>query len=139
LGGHSESGADGDKNEASQGDKDYWAIKLDSDPAFVTIESNRNEGMLLNQFIILPAFPNPFNPTTTISYRLDKDTDVSVNIYDISGKLISTLKNKNQTQGWHSIIWNGIDNSGNQVGGGVYFYQVKAGSFVETKKMLLLK
>lgn len=91
------------------------------------------------EFSLSQNYPNPFNPTTTISYSLDKDSEVEVNIFDISGKLITTLRNKYQTQGEHSITWNGIDASGSKVGAGVYFYQMKAGDFVGTKKMVLVK
>ena len=87
----------------------------------------------------LSNYPNPFNPNTTISYSLEKDSEVSVNIYDISGKLITTFQNGYQNQGEHSITWNGMDGFRNKVGAGVYFYQVKTGNFVETKKMVLLK
>jgi len=84
-------------------------------------------------------YPNPFNPTTTISYKLDKDSDVEINIFDISGKLITTLHNEYQTQGEHSITWNGTGDSGIKVGGGVYFFQIQADDFVQTKKMVLMK
>lgn len=97
------------------------------------------EGVLPEVYTLNQNYPNPFNPTTTISYSLDKDSEVEVNIFDISGKLITTLRNKYQTQGEHSITWNGIDASGSKVGAGVYFYQMKAGDFVGTKKMVLLK
>lgn len=97
------------------------------------------EGVLPEVYTLNQNYPNPFNPTTTISYSLDKDSEVEVNIFDISGKLITTLRNKYQTQGEHSITWNGIDASGSKVGAGVYFYQVKTGDFVGTKKMVLVK
>lgn len=97
------------------------------------------EGVLPEVYTLNQNYPNPFNPTTTISYSLDKDSEVEVNIFDISGKLITTLRNKYQTQGEHSITWNGIDASGSKVGAGVYFYQVKAGDLIQTKKMVLLK
>ncbi len=60
-------------------------------------------------------------------------------IYDISGKLLTTLQNEYQTQGEHSITWNGTDDLGIKVGAGVYFYQLKAGDFIETRKMVLVK
>jgi len=139
LGGHSDSGADGDKTKASQGDKDYWLIKLDSDPAFVTIESDGNEGMLPNQFIILPAYPNPFNPSTTIKYGLENDSHVTIEIYDISGKLISTLLNTQQTQGWHLVTWNGTNQNNKQVPVGIYLSRITSNNEVMTTKLMLLK
>lgn len=92
-----------------------------------------------SQFELEQNYPNPFNPSTTIKYGLEKDSQIKVEIYDISGKLISTLLNNNQTQGWHSVIWNGNDDFGNPVSAGIYLYKIQAGDFVQTKKMLLLK
>ncbi len=139
LGGHSESGADGDKNEANQGDKDYWVIKLGSDPAFVTIESDGNEGMLPNQFIILPAYPNPFNPSTTITYGIDTDSRITVKIYDITGQLITTLTNTERTQGWHSVVWNGTNQYNKQVPAGIYLSKITSNNTSKTTKLMLLK
>lgn len=92
-----------------------------------------------NDFILHNNYPNPFNPNTKISYNLEKDSDVSISIFDISGKLIKTLQNTYQTQGEHSITWNGTDEIGNRIGAGMYFYQVKAGELMQTKKMVLVK
>ena len=94
---------------------------------------------IAKEFLLEQNYPNPFNPTTIISYILDKDSDISVSIYDVSGKLINTLQNEYRTQGEHSIIWNGTDDLGNKVGAGVYFYQLRAGEIVKTKKMVLVK
>ena len=94
---------------------------------------------LPNSFELNQNYPNPFNPTTTISYSLENDSNVLVNIYDISGKLITTLQNEYKTQGTHSITWNGTDNAGSKVGAGVYIYQLQAGDFTQTKKMVLMK
>ena len=98
-----------------------------------------NETTNISTFELGDNYPNPFNPSTTISYILEKDSEVSVNIFDISGKLITTLQNAYQTQGEHSISWNGTDDSANKVGGGVYFYHLQAGDFIQTRKMVLLK
>ena len=92
-----------------------------------------------NSFILSQNYPNPFNPTTTISYSLEKDSEVSVNIYDISGKLISTLQNEYQTKGLHSIAWNGTDQHGLRVSAGIYFYQLRYEEQNITRKMLLLR
>lgn len=136
LGGYSRSGISGDKTEANHGDWDYWVVKLSAD-APLDIEQQSNNVEL--GFTLLTAYPNPFNPSTTITYGLEKDSYVTVDIYDISGKLIATIQKKYQIQGWHSIAWNGTDDSGNKVGGGVYFYQVQARDFRQTRKMVLLK
>lgn len=103
---------------------------------WINIEDDTKDPLHLR---LIQNYPNPFNPSTTISYSLKKDSEVSVSIYDISGKLITIIQNEYQTQGEHSITWNGTDSSGRKVGGGTYFCQLKAGDFIQTRKMVLLK
>lgn len=100
---------------------------------------NNSYSNLPSGFDLKQNYPNPFNPSTTISYSLNKDSDVIIRIFDLSGKLISTLLNNYQTNGEHTIIWNGTDNRGNKVAGGVYLYQLRVGDFIQTKKMVLMK
>ncbi|MCJ7802382.1 MAG: T9SS type A sorting domain-containing protein, partial [Candidatus Marinimicrobia bacterium] len=90
-------------------------------------------------FTVLPAYTNPFNPSVTIKYGLDKDTRVFIQIYDITGQLISTLQNIEQIQGWHSVTWNGTNQQGKQVPAGLYLSRIVAGSEVKTTKLMLLK
>jgi len=92
-----------------------------------------------NKTLILPAYPNPFNPSTTLTYGLNDDSNVSIDIYDISGKLVMNLVKTTQTQGWHSITWNGTNQNGEQVPAGMYFSMFKSGNNVKTTKLMLLK
>ena len=89
--------------------------------------------------IILSNHPNPFNPSTTISYQLSKVSDVSLSIYNIKGQLIKTLLSDVKPAGEHSILWNGIDNDDSPVPSGVYLYQIKANNQTITKKMQVVK
>lgn len=84
-------------------------------------------------------YPNPFNPTTTIKFSLPESHFVSIKIYNMLGQEVRTLVNEQRNEGNHSIIWNGKDNSGNQLASGTYIYRIKAGDFTSTKKMILLK
>jgi len=84
-------------------------------------------------------YPNPFNPTTTIKFSLPESHLVSIKIYNMLGQEVRTLVNEQRNEGNHSIIWNGKDNSGNQLASGTYIYRIKAGDFTSTKKMILLK
>ena len=84
-------------------------------------------------------YPNPFNPTTTIEYSLAEDTDVTLKIYNLAGELVRTLVDEFQTQGNYTITWYGDNDTGQVIASGVYFYQIKAGDFVSTKKMVVLK
>jgi hypothetical protein len=84
-------------------------------------------------------YPNPFNPTTTIGYYLPEPAVVSVDIYDIAGSRLATIAEGRQETGPHAVEWRGLDGSGNPVSSGVYFYRLKAGSTVLTKKMILMR
>ena len=83
--------------------------------------------------------PNPFNPTTTIAYSIAKDNEVSLMIYDVAGRQVRTLVNERQKADVHKVVWDGHNDAGTRVASGVYFYKLVAGSFVKTKKMVLLK
>lgn len=80
------------------------------------------------------VFPNPFNPSTTISYALPKDAMVTIKVYDILGKEVATLVNEYKTSGAYSVKFNG-DN----LASGIYLYKIEAGEFKETKKLLLIR
>lgn len=84
-------------------------------------------------------YPNPFNPSTTISYGLVKDSHVTVEIYDILGKLITTLINTEQSQGLHSVIWNGTNQHGEPAHAGLYISRITSGNEMKTGKLMLLK
>ena len=79
-------------------------------------------------------YPNPFNPSTTISYSIAKQTLVTIKVYDIIGREISTLVNEEKNSGSYAIKFDG-----SKLTSGIYFYQIKAGNYVSSKKMLLLK
>ena len=84
-------------------------------------------------------YPNPFNPVTTISYNLQEDALVSINIYDMSGRHINTLISSFQSAGYNSITWDPRNNKGETVSAGIYLLTIDAGSFRKTKKMVYLK
>jgi len=90
-------------------------------------------------FVLEQNFPNPFNPSTTLRYELPEDGLVNVTIYDMMGRQVSTLLSSHQTAGYKSIQWNATNDFGKPVSAGVYLYQIQAGEFVQTKKMVLLK
>ena len=91
------------------------------------------------QFILYPNYPNPFNPVTTIRYDLSKESFVDIKIYDMLGNVVYNLVNANESPGYKSIQWNATNNQGEPVSAGVYVYKIRAGDFVDTKKMILLK
>ena len=83
--------------------------------------------------------PNPFNPTTTITYTLKQDGPVSVKVYNTQGRLIRTLVNSEATEGTHQVTWNGLNDQGETVSSGLYFYKVVSNGEVLTERMTLMK
>jgi hypothetical protein len=85
-------------------------------------------------------YPNPFNPSTTISFQIPEAGHVDLRIYDGSGKLVRTLVDGwKDNGGLFAVTWDGLDNTGVSVASGIYFYKLMAGSFVDTKKMVLIR
>ncbi|WP_421773765.1 redoxin family protein [Gracilimonas sp.] len=84
-------------------------------------------------------YPNPFNPSTTISYSLNKPSQVSLKIYNMLGAEIATLVNERQPAGEKTVSWNALSSSGSTLPSGLYIYQLKTGKQVLTKKMMLIK
>ena len=98
------------------------------------IVSVENEELAPNVFVLEQNYANPFNPSTTIQYAVSNRQFVSLKVYDILGNEVATLVNSEMPSGVYKVEWNASN-----VPSGVYFYQLKTGSFVQTKKMLLLK
>ena len=95
--------------------------------------------MLPDELLLHSNFPNPFNPITTIQYRLPKDGPVNIVVYDVGGRLVKTLVSSSQISGYKSIQWDGTNNKNEPVAGGVYFYTLEQKELRQTKKMLFLK
>ncbi|MFZ5979016.1 MAG: peptidoglycan DD-metalloendopeptidase family protein [Candidatus Zixiibacteriota bacterium] len=84
-------------------------------------------------------YPNPFNPTTTLNYSIPRQVHVSIDIFNIIGQKVITLVDENKPAGEYQVEWNGTNSKGNNISTGIYLYRFKAGNYLETKKMLLLK
>jgi len=86
------------------------------------------------------AYPNPFNPTTTIQYSLPINKQISLIVYNALGqKVVTLIDNKKQNSGTYEVVWNGTNSNGRQVASGVYFYMLKYGNYSQTKKVTFLK
>jgi PKD repeat protein len=90
-------------------------------------------------FQLYSNYPNPFNSATTIQFRLPKNADVSIQIFNLTGELVRTISQGNKEAGFYSVVWDGTDNSGSRVSSGVYCFKMVAGSFSEAKKLILVK
>lgn len=113
-----------------RGDLDFQAVGIDDNP---------NEANSLS-YKLYQNSPNPFNPVTEISFKINKTADVNLSVYSINGRLVKTIENRNYNSGTHSVIWDGTDNNGSEVSSGLYFYRLTVnGNESETEKMMLIK
>ncbi len=100
--------------------------------------STADEG-IPTEFALHDNYPNPFNPTTTFRFDVPEVSDVTLSIYNMLGQRVRTFNYQNTSAGYHSVTWNATNDYGEQVGAGVYLYQLRANQFVKTRKMVLLK
>jgi len=91
------------------------------------------------QFALYQNQPNPFNPTTVIRFELPDPTEVSLRVFDAVGRLVVILVDGMQSRGVKEVMWDGRDLSGNRVGSGVYFYRLRTGTEMMTRKMVMVK
>lgn len=132
-----------DSTDLQQAIYHYRLKQIDNDGVFKhsdsieisTITKIENEQQPLPGFSLEQNFPNPFNPKTVISWQLPVGSYVTLKVYDILGKEVATLVNGEQSPGRYSIKFD----AANSLPSGVYFYQLRAGKFVETKKFILTK
>jgi len=101
--------------------------------------ATESDNAIPTTFSLEQNFPNPFNPATTITFDLSEDTDVKISIYNMTGQLIRELVDQSMTIGSKTIDWDGKDDGGNSVSGGVYLYNLQTGNYNQTKKMVLVK
>jgi len=111
---------------------DGWTYWRDSLQIIVGVEEELYE--ILTEFLLSQNFPNPFNPSTKIKYSVPQASQVQIKVFDVLGNEIETLVKEEKPTGTYELTWNAVN-----LPSGVYFYQLRAGSFVQTKKMLLLK
>ncbi len=88
---------------------------------------------------IVSIYPNPFNPSTQVSFSVKEDGLVTAGIYNTKGQKVKTLVNENKLKGTHTVVWNGKDDSNKKVGSGIYFFQMRTNGNTYQQKMLLLK
>ena len=113
----------------------YW-----EDSLALTMEAlNISQDNIPARYSLGEAYPNPFNPATTISYEIPNDEYVSIDIYNLMGGHIKSLVSMNQHPGYKTIEWNATNDYGQPVSAGMYIYTIQAGEFRQTKKMVLLK
>jgi flagellar hook assembly protein FlgD len=92
-----------------------------------------------DKFSLFQNYPNPFNPRTEITFTLAEESEVSMVIYNIRGQVVKKLVNEKLNSGKHTVVWEGKDERGKKVSSGIYFYRLEAGSYSQTKKMIMVK
>ena len=118
-----------------------------TDPTYlngITVLEQLHAALVPQETILLPNYPNPFNPETWIPYHLATDADVTLTIYDMSGQVVRQFGLGHQAAGRYqsrsrAVYWDGRNEFSEQVTSGVYFYHLSAGNFSATRKMLILK
>ncbi len=121
----------------NEGLYDLFTTTFTVKPGISDAVASNNE-TLPSDFALHPNYPNPFNPNTHISYEIPERSTVEIKIYNQLGHEVRTLVNKTHNPGSFRVMWDAHDNYGNRVTSGVYYYRMKAGNFVRTKKMVLV-
>ncbi len=139
-------GADGDQSNSGSiyiSEVPFWnySEEIKKFPSFMT-ENLSTEGAIKAiplEYQLYQNYPNPFNPTTKIQYSLKTDVQVQLKIYNILGEEVRSLMNGFEEAGVKTVEWDGTNNNGRKVPSGIYIYNIKAGNFVKTRKMVLMK
>jgi hypothetical protein len=98
-----------------------------------------NVGIVVHGSRLEPNRPNPFNPSTTITYRIAESAPIRLRLFDVSGRLVATLVDDVVATGEHHVRWDGMDDSGRPVASGVYFMRLEAPGFMQVRQMTLLR
>jgi len=98
-----------------------------------------NSTNIPSNFELSQNYPNPFNPETVIHFAIPQETHVKMAIYDVLGREVSTLIDENLKADYHSVKWDGLNQSGEQASSGVYFYRLQTDGFQMVKKMVLIR
>jgi hypothetical protein len=106
---------------------------------FLTPTGVTSPAITVTDFHLEQNYPNPFNPSTTVKYELPKPVEVHLKIYDLMGQHVRTLVQQDQPAGRYTILWDGRNEKGEVLASGVYLYQLRAGSFVQTRRMALVR
>ncbi len=115
------------------------SLQLDWQPPTDTEALAEGALDLPKEFQLFPNYPNPFNPTTTISYALPKASHVQMQIFDLTGRLVKKLLDKQQNAGMFSVTWDAREKDGSEVASGIYICRLQAGARVLHHKLLLVK
>ncbi|MBL7012815.1 MAG: T9SS type A sorting domain-containing protein [Candidatus Marinimicrobia bacterium] len=117
----------------------YGVFDIVMDEELIQVGTQNEKAHLLEKPILYPAYPNPFNSSTQIKFNVSRQGHMSIGVYDISGKWITSLMEKHISPGAHKLNWNGNDMLGKPVSAGLYLVILKFGAHTISKKISLLK
>jgi hypothetical protein len=141
-------GGDSTASLGAPGDSAFYRISAVDTDGYASGYSNEaslspptaiGDPVMPAEFALRQNVPNPFNPVTTIAYDLQSQVLVTLEVYDVDGRLVKRLVNEPQESGRHTALWDATNSGGARVASGIYFYRLRAGSFTDTRKMVLLK
>ena len=112
----------------------WWAVDNVCIKGFPSTGLTHNSGQIPTEYDLLQNYPNPFNPTTQLKFDIPKHGFVSLKVYDVLGKEVANLVNEVKAAGSYTVEFNGASLSS-----GIYYYRIESGSFVNVKKMVLIK
>ena len=116
------------------------SLENESQPTVPDVMTGASEMPVPMQFTLYQSAPNPFNPSTVITYDVPAGGgQVTIRIFDVSGRLVKTLVNEHNTVGQKTVRWDGRNDQGEYVATGVFFYRMQAPGYEKTMKMTLLK
>lgn len=121
---------------AASGEPNYNLQVIESQN-FASIVENKPSN--ISSYQLYQNFPNPFNPSTTITYDIAEAGYVDLAIYDLKGRVVASLVNGNKSAGNYTVKWNGLDDNGQLVPSGVYLYQLQSQNVIESQKMIIIK
>ncbi|MFA7056221.1 MAG: chitobiase/beta-hexosaminidase C-terminal domain-containing protein [Candidatus Cloacimonadales bacterium] len=109
-------------------------------PFRLRINENNNQSVVIPiKTTLVNVYPNPFNPTTSVSFYMERPENIKINIYNIKGQLITNLLNESFARGFHNVLWNGKDTNGRDCASGVYFFRMETPRDVQIVKGILMK
>ncbi|MDW7680481.1 MAG: LamG-like jellyroll fold domain-containing protein, partial [bacterium] len=114
-------------------------VRIQNYSLSTAVTDGTKHDILPSDYELSQNYPNPFNPTTNINYKLPQNSKVELAVYNMLGKQVRVLIDRNQNAGSHKITWDGKDNYGNNLTSGIYFYRLKTDKFNCTRKMIFMK
>ncbi|MFA7056875.1 MAG: GLUG motif-containing protein [Candidatus Cloacimonadales bacterium] len=109
-------------------------------PYRIRIEENHNHGVVVPlKTTLRNIYPNPFNPSTSVSFYMERPENIKINVYNVRGQLITNLLNNSFAKGFHNVVWNGLDSSGQACASGMYFFRMETAHSTQMIKGILMK